>query len=78
MKLAILTFEYAGITHPTTGGIGNWVANLAPALANYGHEVIVLTPDPNASGLFVTPEGVAVHREKAPTKRGPRPTLPRE
>ena len=65
-KLQFVTFEYAGITHPYTGGIGKWIADLAPALAEYGHDVTVLTSDPYVSEAVQTPHGVSVHRVVIP------------
>jgi glycosyltransferase involved in cell wall biosynthesis len=63
-RLHFVTFEYAGITHPYTGGIGKWIADFAPALVECGHEVRVLTSDPLVSEVLQTAQGVTVYRAR--------------
>ena len=55
MKLAFVSFEYAGVTHPVTGGIGNWIAQLAPALAARDPNVL-----PPPTGVEVPASSVGV------------------
>jgi glycosyltransferase involved in cell wall biosynthesis/2-polyprenyl-3-methyl-5-hydroxy-6-metoxy-1,4-benzoquinol methylase len=74
LRLAFVTFEYAGVTQPVTGGVGNSIARLAPALAALGHHVEVFTLDPSTTGTTVSAD-VRIHRHRQPAYRNPMDAL---
>jgi hypothetical protein len=60
MRIAFLTTEFITEAY-FSGGLANYLHRVSRSLAAYGHDVHVVTYS-DRNGLFVTPEGVSVHR----------------
>lgn len=71
MRIQIVTSEYTGVT-TYSGGIGTQYANLAPALADYGCELHVVTVGEDRSAA-IERDGVRILRVKVARSAGLRP-----
>jgi glycosyltransferase involved in cell wall biosynthesis len=67
LRLCFIGQEQAGVTHRSTGGIGNWMAAVTEGLAARGHDVHVVVPLPNgvSAADLPRPQGITVHGLRA-------------
>jgi glycosyltransferase involved in cell wall biosynthesis len=73
MRVLFVSREYP----PETGGggIGSYVASMAPAIAALGHDVHVLSCDPAQNSSDVETDGIVIHRRATVGPRGLRRVL---